>query len=166
MILSIPNHISHSYTDNHHHTHNLKTTHLYNQTQPPNYNHSEHPQLSHSQQNSACQSNASSRNNQKTNGQTKNSSKSAPLQTVPQLPTQTDLHQKFPNTRCWSRLIPIGGRKSHVCVCCVCVCPCNHSYVFGFGCNRNVFCNVVSSVGMRCIILSYVVCIYVSFNVG
>ena len=44
--------------------------------------------------------------------------------------------------------------------------PFNHSYVFGFGCDRNVLCNVVSSVGMWCIVLSYGVCIYVSFNIG
>ena len=63
-----------------------------------------------------------------------------------------------------------------VCVClCVCVdmciyvcymCSFKHSYVFGFGCNKNVLCRIVSSVGMCWFILSYVVCINVSFNIG
>ena len=44
----------------------------------------------------------------------------------------------------------------YVCMYCVCrIYPFNHSYMFGFGCNKNVFCSVVSSVGVCCIILSH-----------
>ena len=49
----------------------------------------------------------------------------------------------------------------------LCVCVFNHSYVVcGFGCSRNVFCSVVSVVGIWCVTLSYGVYIYVSFSVG
>ena len=46
------------------------------------------------------------------------------------------------------------------------VCLFNHSYMCGFGCSRNVFCSVVSAVGIWCIMLSCGVYIYVSFNIG
>ena len=46
------------------------------------------------------------------------------------------------------------------------LCVFNHSYMCGFGCSRNVFCSVVSAVGIWCIILSYGVNIYVSFSIG
>ena len=52
----------------------------------------------------------------------------------------------------------------HMCVCCMYLF--NHSYVFGLGCNKYVLCSVVSSVGICWVILSYVVCIYVSFKIG
>ena len=66
----------------------------------------------------------------------------------------------------------LNGKYGCVCVflcvyMCVCyMCSFRHSYVFGIRYSKNVSCRVVISVGMCWFMLSYVVCVNVSFSIG